>query len=157
MARDWVRRNSEFVVVGGYLSPVGDAYVKKGLAPAEHRVNMCRRAVESQDERTRFVMVDNWEALQTKYQPTAKVLDHFNHELNIKMGGVEDSEGNKIKVHIALLGGADLVETFSQPGVWSDQDLTHILCDCEFSYHRMDRRLTLSRRRIHHRENWYRY
>jgi nicotinamide mononucleotide adenylyltransferase len=28
-----------------------------------------------------------------------------------------------------LAGGADLVETFSQPGVWSPVDLNHILLD----------------------------
>jgi nicotinic acid mononucleotide adenylyltransferase len=33
----------------------------------------------------------------------------------------------KIPVKIALLGGADLVETFSQPGLWSPLDLDHIL------------------------------
>jgi nicotinic acid mononucleotide adenylyltransferase len=59
-----------------------------------------------------------------------QVLDHFDHELNEKLGGVDDGTGHKVKVKIALLGGADLVETFSTPGVWLDKDLTHILCDC---------------------------
>jgi nicotinic acid mononucleotide adenylyltransferase len=38
------------------LSPVGDEYRKKGLAPAKDRINMCQLAV-SMDERS-FVMVD---------------------------------------------------------------------------------------------------
>jgi hypothetical protein len=114
------------------LSPVGDAYVKKGLAPAEDRVNMCRVAVEYQPETTRFVMVDNFEALQRAYTPTAKVLDHINYEINEKLGGIDDGTGNKVKAQVALLAGADLVETFLQPGVWSDKDLDHILCDCEY-------------------------
>ncbi len=37
MAGDYVKHNTEFEVVGGYLSPVSDAYRKQGLAPAEHR------------------------------------------------------------------------------------------------------------------------
>ena len=37
MAGDYVRNNTEFEVIGGYLSPVSDAYKKQGLAPAEHR------------------------------------------------------------------------------------------------------------------------
>lgn len=37
MAADYVRFNSEFEIVGGYLSPVSDAYKKAGLASAEHR------------------------------------------------------------------------------------------------------------------------
>jgi hypothetical protein len=37
MAGDYVKHNTQFEVVGGYLSPVSDAYRKQGLAPAEHR------------------------------------------------------------------------------------------------------------------------
>jgi nicotinamide mononucleotide adenylyltransferase len=61
------------------------------------------------------------------------VLDHFDHELNEKIGGVDDGTGKKVRIKIALLGGADLVETFVQPGVWAKKDLTHILCDCKAS------------------------
>jgi nicotinamide mononucleotide adenylyltransferase len=114
------------------LSPVGDAYQKKGLAPAEHRVNMCKVAVSTQEQRSRFVMVDTWEAIQSAYQPTADVLDHFDREINEKMGGIDDGTGKKVKVKIALLAGADLLETFSQPGVWSQADLDRILCGCEY-------------------------
>lgn len=37
MADDYVKHNTNFEVIGGYLSPVSDAYRKQGLAPAEHR------------------------------------------------------------------------------------------------------------------------
>jgi nicotinamide mononucleotide adenylyltransferase len=37
MASDFVRLHTRFEVVGGYLSPVSDAYKKAGLAVAEHR------------------------------------------------------------------------------------------------------------------------
>jgi nicotinamide mononucleotide adenylyltransferase len=37
MVADHAKFNTEFEVVGGYLSPVSDAYKKKGLATAEHR------------------------------------------------------------------------------------------------------------------------
>lgn len=37
MAADYVKHNTEYEMVGGYLSPVSDAYKKQGLAPAEHR------------------------------------------------------------------------------------------------------------------------
>ena len=113
------------------LSPVGDAYKKKGLAPAKDRIKMCELATNTPDQKTKFIMVDTWEGLQSKYQPTAQVLDHFNYELNTKMGGVDDGTGKKVPVKICLLGGADLVETFSQPGVWSPVDLNHILGNCE--------------------------
>ena len=37
MAADYVRFSTDFEIVGGYLSPVSDAYKKAGLASAEHR------------------------------------------------------------------------------------------------------------------------
>lgn len=38
MAADYVRFSTEFELIGGYLSPVSDAYRKAGLASAEHRL-----------------------------------------------------------------------------------------------------------------------
>lgn len=37
MVADYVRFNTNFELIGGYLSPVSDAYKKQGLALAEHR------------------------------------------------------------------------------------------------------------------------
>ena len=37
MAADYAKFNTEFEIMGGYLSPVSDAYKKAGLASAEHR------------------------------------------------------------------------------------------------------------------------
>ena len=37
MADDYTKHNTQYEVVGGYLSPVSDAYKKQGLAVAEHR------------------------------------------------------------------------------------------------------------------------
>ena len=37
MAADYAKFHTDFEVVGGYLSPVSDAYKKAGLASAEHR------------------------------------------------------------------------------------------------------------------------
>lgn len=37
MAADFAKFNTEFEVMGGYLSPVSDAYKKAGLASSEHR------------------------------------------------------------------------------------------------------------------------
>jgi nicotinamide mononucleotide adenylyltransferase len=73
MAKDWARKNTNYVVVGAYLSPVGDAYKKKGLAPAIQRVRMCELATNTADQKSKFIMVDPWEALQSRYQPTAQV------------------------------------------------------------------------------------
>ena len=37
MAKDYVRQNTDWEIVGGYLSPVSDQYKKPGLLAAEHR------------------------------------------------------------------------------------------------------------------------
>ncbi|KAI4118862.1 MAG: hypothetical protein LQ345_001152 [Seirophora villosa] len=124
MAADYAKYNSEFEVVGGYLSPVSDAYRKAGLANAEHRVAMTRIATE---QSSKWLDVDPWEAIQRKYQPTAVVLDHFEHEINEVQRGIATRDGERKAVRIVLLAGADLIQTMSTPGVWSQEDLDHIL------------------------------
>jgi len=37
MARDYARQQTEYEIVGGYLSPVSDMYKKPGLLSAKHR------------------------------------------------------------------------------------------------------------------------
>ncbi|OQE15687.1 hypothetical protein PENSTE_c027G07689 [Penicillium steckii] len=124
MAADYAKGGNDFELIGGYLSPVSDAYRKAGLASAEHRVAMCELAV---DEGSNWLMVDTWEPMQKEYQPTALVLDHFDHEINTVREGVEIGNGERKPVRIALLAGADLIHTMSTPGVWSQKDLDHIL------------------------------
>ncbi|KAK3349356.1 hypothetical protein B0T25DRAFT_240081 [Lasiosphaeria hispida] len=129
MASDFVRFNTDFEVCAGYLSPVSDAYKKVGLAPGQHRVNMCSRAVEQ----STWLMVDPFETVncdrdgQPKYVPTAQVLRHFDHEINSVLGGIEGVDGVKRKARIALLAGADLVMSMGEPGLWSPADLNVIL------------------------------
>ncbi|RPA93983.1 Nucleotidylyl transferase [Choiromyces venosus 120613-1] len=142
MAVDHVKQGmSEFEVVGGYMSPVSDRYNKAGLASAAHRVRMCELAC---DETSDWLMVDPWEAIQPEYQPTAVVLDHIAHEINHNLGGIPyppppPPPANRLTVpptatstprkpaRVMLLGGSDLLQTMSQPGVWSQSDLNHIL------------------------------
>lgn len=85
---------------------------------------MCQLAI---DRTSDWLMVDSWEAEQKEYQPTALVLDHFEHEINKVRNGIETVEGERKHVRIALLAGADLIQTMSTPGVWSPKDLDHIL------------------------------
>ncbi|KAL3443612.1 hypothetical protein BJX65DRAFT_284811 [Aspergillus insuetus] len=124
MAADYVKLSTDFELIGGYLSPVSDAYRKAGLASAEHRVAMCERAV---DRTSDWLMVDTWEPMHKEYQPTAIVLDHFDYEINTVRQGIETGDGSRKPVQVVLLAGADLVHTMSTPGVWSEKDLDHIL------------------------------
>ncbi len=123
MCVDWVKENTQFEIVAGYLSPVADAYQKVGLASAHDRIQMCRLATQSSG----WIMVDDWEAIKPYYTRTALVLDHFQHEINEVRGGVQTATGESRPVHIALLSGADLIQTMSIPGVWEQEDLEHIL------------------------------
>lgn len=63
-AADYCKLESEFEVIGGFLSPVGDAYKKVGLASASHRIHMCDLAVSTSSS---WVVVDPWEALHREY------------------------------------------------------------------------------------------
>jgi nicotinamide mononucleotide adenylyltransferase len=123
-AADYCEFETDFEVVGGFFSPVGDAYKKAGLASAQDRINMTRIAVE---DSSTWIGVDPWEPLHKEYLPTVKVLDHFDHELNEVMGGIPDVDGKKQRIHVALLAGADLIQTMSTPGLWAQEDLNRIL------------------------------
>lgn len=124
MASDYAKFNTKFEIIGGFLSPVSEAYKKQGLASAKHRTQMCTLAATRTSD---WLTCDPWEAIQPDYVPTAQVLDHFDHEINTVLGGCEDVHGNKQPVRISLLAGADLIQTMSTPGVWSEKDLDHIL------------------------------
>lgn len=63
-AADYCKLESEFEIIGGFFSPVGDAYKKVGLASAYHRISMCNLAVSSSSS---WVAVDPWEALHKEY------------------------------------------------------------------------------------------
>ena len=89
MGYDYINNSSSFEIIGGYFSPVSDAYQKPGLAEWRHRVNMCYLAVQDSS----WLDVDSWEPSQTSYIRTAKVLEHFNEELNVKNGGITISDG----------------------------------------------------------------
>ncbi|KAI8336036.1 hypothetical protein BD560DRAFT_451070 [Blakeslea trispora] len=125
MARDHFNgRFDDYELIAGYYSPVSDAYKKEGLVEAKHRVKMCELAVESTSD---WLMVDSWESRQSMYQRTAVVLDHFDHQLNQIGRGIKTKSGDYKKVKIMLLAGGDLMASFGHPGVWSSEDLHHIV------------------------------
>jgi nicotinamide mononucleotide adenylyltransferase len=78
MGADFMNDSDTFEIIGGYFSPVTDAYAKPGLAHWTHRVNMCALACRDSS----WIMADSWEPSQSTYIRTARVLDHFNEELN---------------------------------------------------------------------------
>lgn len=108
-AKERVLENYPNASVVGLMSPVNDAYGKKGLVSAKHRIEMCRLATLDSN----WICVDTWEANEPKNQETIKVLDdvaqRFPH------------------ARIMLVCGSDLLQSFNSPGVWEDDDVRRIL------------------------------
>lgn len=102
-------REPNMAVIGGYLSPVSDAYQKKELAPSLHRIAMAQAATKDSP----WLMVSAWEAQQPKHTPTLDVLKHIKQEVEKVLGK---------EVRVMLVCGADLLETFNTPGLWSTAD-----------------------------------
>eukprot|EP00117_Sycon_ciliatum_P044551 scpid94604/ scgid2134/ Nicotinamide mononucleotide adenylyltransferase 3; Nicotinate-nucleotide adenylyltransferase 1 len=87
LAKDTLHQTGRFEVVGGIVSPVNDAYGKKGLISGEHRLKMCKLATASSD----WIRVVDWEVEQKAWTPTRKTMEHYENTLNSQAG----STGNK--------------------------------------------------------------
>ncbi|KAG5403785.1 hypothetical protein IGI04_009904 [Brassica rapa subsp. trilocularis] len=118
LARDALHSEG-FHVLGGYVSPVNDAYKKEGLLSAEHRLEMCNLACKSSD----IIMVDPWEASQDSYQRTLVVLSR------VKTFLTNNSLVPKESLKVMLLCGSDLLESFCSPGVWIPEQVRSICKD----------------------------
>ncbi|XXG50576.1 hypothetical protein AAC387_Pa02g4562 [Persea americana] len=112
LARDAVKSEG-CCVIGGYLSPANDAYKKKGLLSAEHRIQMCELACRSSS----LIMVDPWE------QRTLTVLERIKSFL------CDEGLVPREKLKVMLLCGSDLLESFSVPGVWIPEQVRAICRD----------------------------
>lgn len=152
LARDYMHATGKYRVVKGIISPVGDAYKKKGLIPAHHRIIMAELATKTSG----WVEVDTWESLQKEWVETVKVLRHHQEKLDAgncnqlqnflvhekpsrKRKWTEQSQNSMPKKplqpnpkgtpHVMLLCGADLLESFGVPNLWKSEDIAHIVAD----------------------------
>lgn len=99
-----------FHVFGGFMSPVHGLYGKKSLAAMHHRLNMVGSALVHSD----WISLDPWECAQDEWTRTALVMDRYQAELDRLY-----SEGVlPVPARAALLGGADIVESF--PAIKAD-------------------------------------
>eukprot|EP00871_Galdieria_phlegrea_P002221 jgi/Galph1/29/GphlegSOOS_G4858.1 len=101
-------------VLGGYLSPVHDSYGKPGLVSSEHRVEMCRLAVKDSS----WLMVDDWECLQSEYLPTFRVMRHFCDQLFSQLGS---------DIRLILVCGYDLYESLFHKDIWPREHVEKLL------------------------------
>ncbi|XP_074074596.1 nicotinamide/nicotinic acid mononucleotide adenylyltransferase 1 isoform X3 [Macrotis lagotis] len=147
LAKDYLNGTGEYNVIKGIISPVGDAYKKKGLISAHHRVIMAELATQN----SKWLEVDAWESLQKEWVETVKVLSHHQQKLKAQNsdgtvpvstcspfpGGKrkrseDDQNVNEKKIpkeppQLKLLCGADFLESFGVPNLWKPDDITTIL------------------------------
>ncbi|XP_063173441.1 nicotinamide/nicotinic acid mononucleotide adenylyltransferase 1 [Candoia aspera] len=149
LARDHLHEMGKYKVVKGIISPVGDAYLKKGLIGASHRVTMARLATENTD----WLEVDDWESSQGEWQETIKVLRYHHQKLKHLYCANSSEEaplpskagrkrkraaGSQLPVRmnqpkrkgvpqLKLLCGTDVLESFAVPSLWKPEDILEIV------------------------------
>ncbi|KAK2717779.1 hypothetical protein QYM36_006539 [Artemia franciscana] len=135
LAKDHLHKLGSFSVLGGIISPVHDAYGKKDLAPAVHRLEMCQRSVSSSS----WISVSDWEVTRPGWSRTRTTLNFYESYLNSLLssneippmwashivGSAKEEEAEKLNVK--LVCGADLLESFAIPNLWLDEDIDHIV------------------------------
>ncbi|XP_039655239.1 nicotinamide/nicotinic acid mononucleotide adenylyltransferase 1 [Perca fluviatilis] len=144
LARDYLEDTGQYRVVKGIISPVGDAYKKKGLIEACHRLEMARLSTENSD----WITVDSWESLQPEWVETCKVIRHHYDEMlaaeqnNDDVDTVKYAKKRRIEENyfegssyhksrdgpqLMLLCGADVLESFGVPNLWKQEDIAEIV------------------------------
>uniref|UniRef100_A0A182NE84 Cytidyltransferase-like domain-containing protein n=1 Tax=Anopheles dirus TaxID=7168 RepID=A0A182NE84_9DIPT len=148
IARDHIQQMGLGQVVGGIVSPVHDSYAKKGLVSATHRCAMIKIGLKTSD----WIHLSDWETQQEEWTRTRQVLQYHQNYINSYLKDTNGTINNQhipawipegIKrtagqVHLKLLCGADLLESFATPGLWKDEDLEAIL-----GYHGIVRNITI--------------
>ncbi|XP_069335414.1 nicotinamide/nicotinic acid mononucleotide adenylyltransferase 1 [Eulemur rufifrons] len=152
LAKDYLNGTGKYRVIKGIISPVGDAYNKKELIPAHHRVIMAELATKN----SKWVEVDTWESLQKEWTETIKVLRHHQEKLEAsncdqqqnspmlerpgrKRRWTEQRQDSSPKksldpktkgvAKVKLLCGADFLESFGVPNLWKSEDIAQIVAD----------------------------
>ncbi|KAG7297556.1 hypothetical protein JYU34_019596 [Plutella xylostella] len=89
IARDHINSSGMETVVGGIMSPVHDAYGKKDLVTANHRIAMLKLALKSSD----WIKVSEWETRQSGWTRTRLSLAYHQDALNNYSLYQNNSEG----------------------------------------------------------------
>ncbi|CAF0996700.1 unnamed protein product [Rotaria sordida] len=113
LARDYYHIQS-IQVLEGIISPVSDFYGKPGLVKVNYRIEMVEAAIRN----NHWLRVDTWEAEQTTWTRTKKVLDHHYEDIKKRYG--ENTE-------LRLLSGADVARSMLNPKIWLPKDIDDIM------------------------------
>ncbi|GAB0087492.1 Nicotinamide-nucleotide adenylyltransferase [Sergentomyia squamirostris] len=136
IARDYFQQMGTHEVIGGIVSPVHDSYGKKGLVASKHRIAMLRMALKTSE----WIRISDWESSQDGWTRTRVTLQYHQNYINSMLNDVNNVEtipgwlpGNLKQmtttgsVQVKLICGADLLESFSVPGLWENDDIEAIL------------------------------
>ncbi|XP_049304427.1 nicotinamide/nicotinic acid mononucleotide adenylyltransferase 1 isoform X2 [Bactrocera dorsalis] len=133
IARNHLMERGAFQVIGGIMSPVHDAQRKPGLVAGTHRLAMLRLALRTSN----WIRVSDWELQQPQWTPTVDVLqyhkDCINNVMKEKVEGRRDSvlpewlpaevTQREDEVHVRFLAGADLLATFADTQLWTNEEV----------------------------------
>lgn len=134
IARDHYRERRKYEVIGGIISPVHDAYNKSGLSAAKHRCAMIQISLRTSE----WIRLSDWECNeQTEWTRTKISLQYHQNYINSILSDTESTDNSNLpewipdnikdyegeNVQVKLLCGADLLESFSVPGLWLDEDV----------------------------------
>lgn len=112
LAKHHMKTKRNILVEKGVISPTNDHYakIKPSLSPARHRIAMIQLALR--DVESNWIVCDDWETRQKEWIRTLPALRHY-----------QTVYGENLR----LLCGADLIESFLVPGLWSDDHIDEIL------------------------------
>lgn len=132
IARDHIHQNTTEKVIGGVISPVHDAYGKYGLELASHRTNMVQIGLQSSN----WICLSEWESKQKGWSTTRQVLEYHHNMIDSCLKSkrnntsypmcipwLTESVQKTDCVQLKFLCGADLLESFSIPGLWQEEDV----------------------------------
>lgn len=110
IAKHHLMIKKNITVEKGIISPANDSYarIKPSLSPARHRLAMIKLALSD----TKWISCEPWETEQNEWILTLPALRHYE---------------TKYGKNIRLLCGADLLDSFLIPGLWSDEHIEDIL------------------------------
>lgn len=135
IAKDYFEMNCLYKVIGGIISPTHDSYGKQGLVPAIHRCAMIKLATRSSD----WIRLSDWEVKQSEWSRTKLVVQYHKNYINNYLNSSNYNDENvpdwqpanlrssRDEIHLKLICGADLLESFSVPGLWLDDDIEEIV------------------------------
>ena len=133
-------------VLGGMISPTHDNYKRKKpslTVSSNHRVKMVELALKNYD----FVRCTKWESEQDDWTRTREVLEEHQKQINqvfdasnnhtdkfphlpdslLGLNSDKDKEPNAFKLF--MICGGDLLESFSVPNLWKDEDIEVMVRD----------------------------